>query len=428
MSEMGHDAARAAFELIDALAGAKGAETIAAAWENACLMFGRFGLPVPPHIADSGRLLFEIERLTTERNDALARAKYLETAGCDDRVALRVLLREQASASAALAALGNTEEGMLLGDRITDVAAHVSDTKHLPACGAIVTCPESGDQMPCGKPGAIPVWCGGGTLCLDCARGMHEDGDVLAPEETAAYLAIVGERAYVDIRAERQRQIAKGRTAEKDDERATADWDRCLDAVIWNKKNHGERALWIKIASVAVSAIQSFDRLAEGCEATPDSAWAERVTERERTATPGPVACHSCGAASRSGAVTAGTFVCGGCRAVWRLRPDGREALSTPWSAAAVEASAEMLAAERESTEPHPRAPGQVWRLKNEGFYSRRVLLVAEDDGWWAAQRCDEQGLPNAETTVVIYDRGLVDHYTFEREAFDFGAVEDDGL
>lgn len=68
-------------------------------------------------------------------------------------------------------------------------------------------------------------------------------------------------RAYHDIRAERARQIAKGRTPEKDDKKTFGPWGTwlvCLDRVL--EKERDERARWVKVGSVAVAAIQSIDR------------------------------------------------------------------------------------------------------------------------------------------------------------------------
>lgn len=75
-----------------------------------------------------------------------------------------------------------------------------------------------------------------------------------------APLTEADERAYEDIRAERERQIAKGRTPEKDDQRSGADWEECL-ALVSTRSARDERTRMVKVGSVAVAAIQSIDRL-----------------------------------------------------------------------------------------------------------------------------------------------------------------------
>lgn len=64
--------------------------------------------------------------------------------------------------------------------------------------------------------------------------------------------------AYAAVRAERARQVAKGRTADKDDARSPGDWMRCLDLVLQGQ--HAPRALWAKVGSVAVAALESLAR------------------------------------------------------------------------------------------------------------------------------------------------------------------------
>lgn len=73
------------------------------------------------------------------------------------------------------------------------------------------------------------------------------------------------EQAYEDIRAERARQVAKGRDAAHDDKRAPGDWHDCLGRVL--AKKHDERTTWVKVGSVAVAAIQSIDRWGGGDDA-----------------------------------------------------------------------------------------------------------------------------------------------------------------
>jgi hypothetical protein len=80
-----------------------------------------------------------------------------------------------------------------------------------------------------------------------------------------------GDRAYEDIHAERARQIEKGRTPEKDDERSLRDWFECLSVVRDKHEYDGrtERETWVKVGSVAVAAIESIDRKAANI---PDAA------------------------------------------------------------------------------------------------------------------------------------------------------------
>jgi hypothetical protein len=67
---------------------------------------------------------------------------------------------------------------------------------------------------------------------------------------------------YEDIQAERLRQVTKGRDAAHDDVRSHTDWIECLGKVIADQKSGGPsaRAMWIKVASVAVAAVDAIDR------------------------------------------------------------------------------------------------------------------------------------------------------------------------
>lgn len=69
----------------------------------------------------------------------------------------------------------------------------------------------------------------------------------------------VSVRVYQEIMAERSAQIAKGRTEANDDRRSHWDWIQCLGSVVANRTT--TRNMWIKIASVAVAAVESLDRL-----------------------------------------------------------------------------------------------------------------------------------------------------------------------
>lgn len=64
---------------------------------------------------------------------------------------------------------------------------------------------------------------------------------------------------YGEVAAERAAQVAKGRDAAHDDARYEADWHECARRVL--TKYNGTRALWIKLASVAISAVESIDRM-----------------------------------------------------------------------------------------------------------------------------------------------------------------------
>ena len=77
-------------------------------------------------------------------------------------------------------------------------------------------------------------------------------------------------RAYDEIRAERGRQITKGRTPEKDDKRTSAEWTACLMGVLGDLTAANERRRWVKVGSVAVAAIQSLDRCASRGDVPPE--------------------------------------------------------------------------------------------------------------------------------------------------------------
>ena len=72
--------------------------------------------------------------------------------------------------------------------------------------------------------------------------------------------------AYDDIRAERERQVAKGRDAAYDDKSGFWDWLHCLDAVEAKLRcggfgdwEQGRRTFWIKVGAIAVGAVESHD-------------------------------------------------------------------------------------------------------------------------------------------------------------------------
>ena len=89
----------------------------------------------------------------------------------------------------------------------------------------------------------------------DLERGINVHvGDM---EQRAAEQGIPS--VYGEIRAERHRQIVKGRDMAHDDQRDRAGWLFCLDAVL-NKHKRGWRQTWVKVGSVAVAAIEADDR------------------------------------------------------------------------------------------------------------------------------------------------------------------------
>jgi hypothetical protein len=69
--------------------------------------------------------------------------------------------------------------------------------------------------------------------------------------------------AVFDILQERQRQIANGRDAAFDDAREAVGFFDCLSLLCirhLRRDEPGWRDMWVKIGSLAVSAIESFDR------------------------------------------------------------------------------------------------------------------------------------------------------------------------
>lgn len=97
----------------------------------------------------------------------------------------------------------------------------------------------------------------------------------------------MSEKAYEDIRAERARQIAKGRDAAIDDARTRSDWIDCLCKVL--AKDIDRRAIWVKVGSIAVAAIQSIDRHSSNLEVKAGAA--QRVREAQADPTPHVTAC-----------------------------------------------------------------------------------------------------------------------------------------
>jgi hypothetical protein len=103
---------------------------------------------------------------------------------------------------------------------------------------------------------------------------VEHEGDaaflVNAPEDVRHLLAIISchesPRVLEDVSAERARQVAKGRDAAHDDARSEGDWIQCVGSVVANRsaKGYDDRAMWVKIAAVAVAAIESIDRKAAG--------------------------------------------------------------------------------------------------------------------------------------------------------------------
>lgn len=167
-----------------------------------------------------------------------------------------------------------------------------------------------------------------------------------------------GAAAYDAVRAERERQIAKGRTPEKDDERTHPDWMACLAIVLRNEKDRGDRAVWVKVASVAIAAIQSMDRLAsdEGeariCYDCDDAALEGEDHCADHAPKPLAVKCDKDANYVTVHMNDRGEYVDDdgnvhtadiGAERVSAETAQGRP-LSTPWSAAAVGAVTDMLA------------------------------------------------------------------------------------
>ena len=65
---------------------------------------------------------------------------------------------------------------------------------------------------------------------------------------------------YGEIRAERAAQIAKGRDAAHDNRRSIADWMMCRRVIEDKWLMRDTRRMWVKIAAMAVAAIEAIDR------------------------------------------------------------------------------------------------------------------------------------------------------------------------
>lgn len=100
-----------------------------------------------------------------------------------------------------------------------------------------------------------------------------------------------------DIVAERVRQVAKGRTAQRDDERSREDWGACF-ATVLARARFGTDAEWraamVKLIAIGVSATSSYDRQLAGLTAAKVLTKNERCTTFEPNPSFAP-ACMNCG-------------------------------------------------------------------------------------------------------------------------------------
>jgi hypothetical protein len=91
--------------------------------------------------------------------------------------------------------------------------------------------------------------------------------------------------AYDDIRAERARQVKKGRDAAHDDARTHGDWITCLCLVAgYTPQAPDWRRMWVKIGAVAIAAIEAHDRQDDTLDvaplAPPESGGGDGARER----------------------------------------------------------------------------------------------------------------------------------------------------